>query len=519
MPNRSTDHLFQLIRSLQKAEKRNFKLYVQRNSANENLKIVQLFDALDKMTEYDEASLLRKLPTLKKQQLPNIKAHLYKQLLASLRLLESNNKIDMQLREQMDYASILYDKGLYLQSLKILDKIKEIAKANQQVGVLVQVLTLEKNIEALHITRSLDDRATQLAAEADDIVQKLDLVTKLSNLSLQLYGWYIKNGHARNEEDEAMLTQFFQQHLPCRITEQHTFYQRMYYYQSWCWYGFIRQDFLQYYRSTQKWVNLFEAQPFMIALEPTHYIKGLHNLLNAHFTLRNYGKFDSTLKCFETFAESEIVRGSDNNSIQVFVYLYTAKINQHFLHGTFKEGLPLVPEIEEKLAAYALYLDRHRVLVFYYKIASLYFGSGDFDATIDYLNKIINWKVDLRNDLQCYARLLHLIAHYELGNYNLLEYLTKSVYRFMAKMQNLSVVEEEIFRFLRQSFHLSTRQLKPAFETLLNKLKGLEKNPFEVRAFAYLDIVSWLESKVSGLPLQTVLKNKYEQDFKKQHAA
>lgn len=518
MPNRSTDHLFQLIHALQKAEKRNFKLYVQRNSSNENLKIVQLFDALDKMSEYDEALLLKRMPAVKKQQLPNLKAHLYKQLLASLRLLESSNQIDMQLREQMDYASILYNKGLYLQSLKVLEKIKETAHAHQQVAVLVQVLTLEKNIEALHITRSLDDRATVLAQEAQDVAQKLVLVTRLSNLSLQLYGWYIKNGHARNVEDEKNLTHFFQQHLPSSITEDHTFYQRLYYYQCWCWYAFIRQDFLQYYRYTQKWVNLFEAQPFMIGLEPAHYIKGMHNLLTANFTLRNYNKFDRTIKAFEQFAETETVHISDNNSIQVFVYLYIAKINQHFLHGTFKEGLELVPEIKEKLATYTLYLDRHRVLVFYYKIASLYFGSGDFDNTIEYLNKIINWKVNLRNDLQCYARLLHLIAHYELGNYNLLEYLTKSVYRFMAKMQNLSVVEEEIFRFLRNSFQLSARQLKPAFEALLGKLKSLEKNPFEARAFAYLDIVSWLESKVSGLPLQTVLKNKYLHDEKKQHA-
>ena len=224
MPNRSTDHLFQLVHSLQKAEKRNFKLYIQRNSSNENLKIVQLFDALDKMTEYDENNLLKKLPAIKKQQLPNIKAHLYKQLLASLRLLESSGKIDMQLREQMDYASILYNKGLYLQSLKILDKLKETAKANHQVGMLVQVLALEKNIEALHITRSLDDRAGQLAGEAEDIAQKLILVTRLSNLSLQLYGWYIKNGHARNAEDEATLTAFFKQKLPGAIGDDRTFY-------------------------------------------------------------------------------------------------------------------------------------------------------------------------------------------------------------------------------------------------------------------------------------------------------
>ena len=47
MPNRSADALFQLVKSLEKSEKRNFKLYVSRNSGGEDLKVVQLFDALD----------------------------------------------------------------------------------------------------------------------------------------------------------------------------------------------------------------------------------------------------------------------------------------------------------------------------------------------------------------------------------------------------------------------------------------------------------------------------------------
>ena len=59
MPNRQTDSLFQLIKSLEKDEKRNFKLYVKRNTGDEDLKIVQLFDALDKMQEYDETQLLK----------------------------------------------------------------------------------------------------------------------------------------------------------------------------------------------------------------------------------------------------------------------------------------------------------------------------------------------------------------------------------------------------------------------------------------------------------------------------
>src|SRR5258705_12091560 len=168
MSNRFSDSLFQLVQSLEKSEKRNFKLYIKRSSGNEDLKIIELFDALDKLKEYDETALLKKLPSIKKPQLSNIKVHLYKQLLASLRLLKSADSIDLQLNEQFDYAHILYKKGLFQQSLKLLERAKETAKANQKYIFSTQVIALEKRIEALHITRSIQDRAEQLSLEANE---------------------------------------------------------------------------------------------------------------------------------------------------------------------------------------------------------------------------------------------------------------------------------------------------------------------------------------------------------------
>jgi hypothetical protein len=509
MPNRSTDALFQLIHSLEKSEKRNFKLYVTRNTATEDLKIIQLFDALDKMNQYDEDLLLKRNPSIKKVQLSNIKANLYKQLLASLRILKSNETIDIELNEQLDYARILYNKGLYHQSLRILDRIKQIANEHNQVTFLLQVLYLEKKIEGLHITRSMQDRADVLAGEADQATQRLVLITRLSNLSLKLYSWYIKHGHARNEQDAIAIKKFFDDQLSYCTETIEGFYEELYLYQSYCWYAFVRQDFLLYYRYTQKWVDLFDKDPIMIQVETGNYIKGMHNLMGAHFDLQNYNKLVAELNRFEKFSNTDFVVENDNNRIQSFVYLHISKLNKHFLEGSFKEGLLLVPVIEEKLVEYGLYLDRHRVLVFYYKIASMYFGNGDYDNTIVYLNKIINWKVDLRTDLQCYARLLHLIAHYELGNLGILEYLIKSVYRFMAKMESLSIVEEEIFKFLRNSFHLSYRMLKPEFAKLLETLTMLQSNKYETRAFLYLDVPSWLESKVSGVPVAEIIKRKF----------
>lgn len=509
MPNRNTDALFQLIQSMERAEKRNFKLYMTRNSATGNLKVIQLFDALDKMKQYDETILLAKNKSIQKQQLSNLKAHLYQEILSSIRLLKQVDNIDLQLHEQLDFARILYNKGLYLQSLKILDKIKELAKANNQVTYIQQVLFLEKKIEGLHITRSMQNRAELLCNEVDETNQRLLVISTLSNYALLLYGWYIKHGHARNEEDKAALDEYFQHPVFAESGLYKGFYERLYLYQCYCWYAFITQDFLLYYRYTQKWVDLFNAEPKMIEVETAHYIKGLHNLISAHFDLRNYRKFNETILVFEQFIQTPVVQNNPNNLIQTFTYLYTAKINKHFMEGSFTKGLSLVPEIEAKLKEYELYLDRHRILVFYYKIASLYFGSGDFEKSIDYLNKIIHLKVDLRTDLQCYARLLHLIAHFELGNFTILEYLLKSVYRFMAKMQNLSSVEEALFRFLRNAFRISPKKVKPLFEELLLKLNSITEDRLENRAFMYLDMVSWLESKIQEKNVQTIIRQKF----------
>jgi tetratricopeptide (TPR) repeat protein len=508
MPNKSTDPLFQLIKSLEKSEKRNFKLYVKKNSGDD-LKIVRLFDTLDKMEYYDEALLLKKTPGLVKHQLSNMKAYLYRKILTSLRQLRDKDNLILQLSEYLEHAHILYNKGLYLQSLKILDKMKELAISTNQNTYLMQAIFFEKKIESLHITRSIQGKAQELAEKSSGLIKKLDLITRLSNLSLNLYSLYITNGHARNNEDAEAVKNYFLSQLPENLSAVKGFYEQLYLYQSYCWYSFILQDFLMYYRYSQKWVDLFEAEPQMLVLESGNYIKGMHNLLGAHFDLQNYDKFIETLKKFEDFAASDIVQQSANNRIQTFVYLSISRINKHFMEGTFKEGLKLVPDLEKELKEYELYLDRHRVLVFYYKIASLYFGSGDYETSIDYLQKIINWKVDLRTDLQCYSRLLHLIAHYELGNFELIEYLAKSVYRFMARMQNLSAVEEHIFDFLRRALRTRPSDMKKEFELLLTQLRKYERNQMETRAFNYLDIISWLESKIYGIPVHEVIRKKF----------
>jgi hypothetical protein len=512
MPTLFSDTLFQLVHSLKKAEKRHFKLYIKRSSAKEDLKIIRLFDALDKQSEYDEKQILKTLKGISKPQLANLKTHLYKQLLASLRLLKTNENIDLKLSEHLDNARLLYNKGLKIQSLHILEKAKELARTNQKMNFLVQVISLEKKIETLHITRSTLEKTELLAREATQISGHIDRVTRLSNLALLLYRWYVKNGHARDVDDEKDIRSFFKSSLPKDGDAINGFYERLYLYQSYCWYAFIRQDFLMYYRYSQKWIDLFNENELMMSVETGHYIKGMHNLLNAHFDLRNFKAFQKTLDQFEKFAKTPVANQYDNFRTHTSIYINSAKINQFLMKGDFHAGIALVPEVEVKLNEYILFVDMHRILVFNYKFASLYFGGGEYDKAIDYLHKIINDnQYGLRVDLQCYARLMHLLCHYEIGNEEILESLIKSVYRFMARMKNLTIVEEAIFTFLRHSFNVKVRLIKPELEEFLKKIKHLEKSRFQTRSFAYLDIISWVESKVYEKPMEEIIHTKYMQ--------
>ncbi|NML37517.1 hypothetical protein HHL17_09975 [Chitinophaga sp. G-6-1-13] len=510
MPNSQSDALFILIKTLTKAEKRNFQLAFNKNNTKDDVLFIQLFNTLDKMKDYDEEQILKKVPDLKKQQLSNVKAHLYKHLLSSLRQLYKQKDPLIDLREQLDHARVLYNKGLYNQSLKVLAKAKTMALEQEEVMMSYEIVEFEKLIESRHITRSLENRAEALSSESRQIEHQLTHISRLSTLSLRMYGLYLKLGHARNERDADMVKSFFEGQLPQRDASQMSFYEKIYLYQASCWYYYILQDFVMYYRYTQKWVDLFKQYPRLQQTDMDLYIKAQHNLLTAHFYTSNFEKFKSALSDLETFIRANEEHFHENTRTSAFVYLYTAKINRYFLEGTFSQGLAMVPELESEISNHTLKIDQHRVLVFYYKIACLYFGSGDNSKAIFYLNKIINLKIgNLRADIQCFARILHLIAHYELENYSLVEYLIKSVYHFISKHKDLGLVMEAIMKFLRRYIYANPKELRSAFVDLKDRLEQISEDPYERRSFLYLDIISWLESKIENIPVQEVIHRKF----------
>lgn len=502
------DFLFVLIKSLSKSEKRQFKLYAGRLDINADAKYISLFNLLDKMDDYDEDFIINS-GIVKKQQLSNLKSHLYKQILISIRLSPLNQNIRIQIREQLDFATILYHKGLYKQSLKILDKAKQLSLENEEKNIAFEIIELEKLIETQYITRSTMGRAEELVTQSLELSEQNALTSKLSNLSLQLYGIMLKSGYVKNDDEYVEITEFFNENLPKYKQTDLGFREKYWLYNASLWYSFLTQDFLSCYRYAQKWVRLFNDNPQMIFINPVFYLKGNQYLLESLFLLKHSTNFKNTLLVLEQTIQDERFPQNENITSLIFLNLYTHKLNLHFLEGTFQEGEYLVPIILKKIKEHSEQLDEHHIMVFYYKIACLYFGSGDNRKCISFLDKIIkNKNLTMREDLMCFSRVLSLVAHYELGMDYQLELQLKSTYKFLIRMNDLHGVQKEMIRFLKQISFVYPGEIKKEFTKLHDTLIKFEEDPYEKRAFLYLDVISWLESKIENRTVGEIVREK-----------
>ena len=148
-------------------------------------------------------------------------------------------------------------------------------------------------------------------------------------------------------------------------------------------------------------------------------------------------------------------------------------------------------------------------MLLYYKIACMYFTVDDFDNCIKYLGLIINNKnIKMREDLQCFTRILNLIAHWEAGNDYNLDKIIRDTYNYLQKMNDLHEVQKTILKYLNGLENIYPGEIKGFLRNLHKELIKFEDDPYEKRAFLYLDILSWLESKISSKPLQIIIKEK-----------
>ena len=107
------------------------------------------------------------------------------------------------------------------------------------------------------------------------------------------------------------------------------------------------------------------------------------------------------------------------------------------------------------------------------------------------------------------------VRYYEAGEDYSLEYQIRSVYAFVVKMNDMHAVQHEIITFLKRIPHTYASDFRGELERLYERLKPFENHPYERRPFFYLDIISWLESKIRNIPIAEIIRSKYRAEGRK----
>ncbi len=509
MPISKTNDLFRLIKSLSKSEKRAFRLFAERIKSSEELLYMQVFDIMDKQKKLDERAIVAKLNKLGSVKYANAKRHLYEQILTSLRLLNKSKKSNIQLREYIDFVYILYGKGFHLQALKILQKAKKIATHNQYDFSLITLIELEKLIHSRHITRSESRPIDELIEQASDKIDALSNRVKLSNLRLSLHKFYIEKGHVKNEEEAKQIETFFEKNLPPLQSSLLGHLEKVLLYQSYVWYYYILNDFENCYEFALKWVQLFQENDELKARDTNLYLRGYHYLLTCAYNLKRQTAYALFHQELENFRRDNYLRFNKNTQILSFLYAHSGRLNLHFLNGTFEEGVKGIDRTLARLGRYKDKLDKHKVMIFYYKIAWMYLGNGEPAKSIIYLNYIIDMtNVSLRSDIQAYARLMFLMVHYELENEELLISLIRNYQAYFTKKNLNNKVQTCFLQFFKTIINTPLLQRKDTMRKYLIILQDLEANKYEQRAFLYLDSISWLQAKIVGRSMGEVIRGR-----------
>jgi len=510
---RKSEDLFQLIKSLTKSEKRYFKIHASRHSIGGRNIYVKLFDAIDKMKEYDEEGIKQQFKGEKFVfALFSTKNYLFNIILKSLTEFYAAGSIRQEINKIIDEFLILMEKGMYKNAEKKLLKAKTITLKNEMFELVLDVLALELRLLArLNYTGKVEALYLKNGNEKSQISEKLDNFNKIINIYQLLTVIWQKDKLPDANDKEWIEKNVIKNPLFKNEKMALSVKAKLYYFRTIYIVSETNLDTIKSYDILKKIIDHVDAHDELLNNSPGQYINSLTNLVSLEISLK---KFDLAEKNIEKLKKLPVrltdEKLSVQNEVSIFHYTYFLLFVLCIETVQLERGLGLISEVESMLKQYKGHILKFRIMQFYFFFANLFFLKGDYNDALKWLNRILNDNPDeVSPDLLSYSRILRLIIHYEKKDYELIEHLIKSTKRFLSKTHRTFKFEKSVLEFLSKAMNLyQEKEIEALLYSFKKNLQQLLSDPYESKAIENLDLISWAESKLSNRSIAEILKEK-----------
>jgi hypothetical protein len=481
------DLLFDLIRSLSKAEKRYFKLYCKQSETDSNY--LRLFEAIDTKKEYDEKSLRKKFKgEAFTRQLHVTKNYLRQLILKSLRNFHGKISKDAELKDALRNVEILYHKELYSLCHAELKKAETIARSFELNNGLIEILgwkrKLEQQMHSQHYTRF-----TELLNEQEHTIHVIHNTNLYWQQAVNISRTAISISPANGKKIKFVkeLTLEDAQSLEAKVLFYNTAYL-----------SFLRnglQDKAE--QSLVDLLGLLETLPLRIKEDPAIYISSANNLMSYLVFSKQYDKAIALINRARAFYENSMQQHEKKSLLKQILRSYNMELEIYRDKKAFEKNLPFIEHVELFISRYVAKIPSDYLLSFWFQLANIHFMRKDFDRSLKWINLILNNRaLNLRIDLQVHARMLNLLIHLEQDNLFVLRYFVDSTRRFMKKVKYVQPFEQTLLGFFSKVGQTPRFELKDKFKDLQQKLFSSKSAPVPANTLDYVDYKRWIEGKL-----------------------
>ncbi len=485
-----SDHLFKVIKSLTKSEKRAFSTNASIHKGQ--TKYLAIFEAINAQIIYDEEAIKQKFKNEKwVNRFSVAKEYVYKALLAQLSAYSQRHETDYQLGNLIIQIRVLQQKGFYPRCAKLIKKGKQLAKNNNEHLKLLELL----NLESINHPGGINPtNATSIEKERKHVFELLNNENDFEYLYKQSYAIFSKTGYAGfDAADKLVYDQLMKSPLLQKIASARTFNAKRRFVNIHYFYASGSRLVNEMERWVLKAVELFEETPLFIKKQPVNYAT---TLLNLHDCFLSQNRFDEALETLDklnTFFPANKRKEQDRLAYIIEYGGLHNRVATYNRMGRFDLSVMHIQQLNDYLDKHDQEMSKSIYVRHHYLVAISYFGANKFKECGKSLAVLLNDKsLRFRSDLIKRSRILQFLVYFELEKYDLLAYNVRSVKRFMERTGKLNAIEQSLFRLVNHLLDHFADKLQ-----VEKDLEAIEKHRAKTMCTPdYTEISDWVKSKL-----------------------
>ncbi|HXB40134.1 MAG TPA: hypothetical protein VNZ49_06300 [Bacteroidia bacterium] len=482
-----TDPTFELIKALDKGEKRLFKLQTQ--SMGESKNYLKVFDALDTANVYLPEKLKQKIKG-GKINLSYEKNYLHKQILKTLRN-TGNENLPMQfLSLQIAEVEVLYAKKLFKQALEKIREAKDIAWKFDYFGLYLELLSIQRRILLVTLDVNIKEQFELIEDETNKAMQTMSNLQEFVLLNNKLYLQSLNKGGTQGKvldnyrKSVSIGIMSDEKKALCPSAKLLFHSHKMGYY-------FFINDFKMALKHNNESIRVYESYNGLMLKNPQNFIPLVTNSIIIECQSGLFKEAKMNLDKLRNIVHVAPFKSNRMLCAHVAEAILMLEIGIATQSGAFENISVLTREMTQGLQQYKKDFSEYGQRVINYHLALLNYLDGKPQVTIKILNELVNAKQSsLAQDYYTYSVLFLALMHFEKGNYELIHKLLS----YIKTTNNDFVTLITVFLSNKKFEDYNAREQKTFFQKFRTEAEEfLIKN----KLLIYFPLLQWLDKRGS----------------------